>query len=85
MLVEIVQWESWIVQKNAMRLINSSKNKLNNKISWQKKKLVKHTLKRTLIREREKNPKIKWNEIELYSLFIFLVIRIVQSMHTFSI
>ena len=36
MLVEIVQWESWIVQKNAMRLINSSKNKLNNKISWQK-------------------------------------------------
>ena len=42
MLVEIVQWNSWIVlksvvSKSVVRLINSSKNKLNSKISWQKK------------------------------------------------
>ena len=36
MLVEIVQWDSWIVPKSAMGPMNNSKNKLNSKISWQK-------------------------------------------------
>ena len=36
MLVEIVQWDSWIVPKNVVGPINNTKNKLNNKISWQK-------------------------------------------------
>ena len=31
MLVEIVQWNSWIVPKSAMGLMNNSKNKLNSK------------------------------------------------------
>ena len=33
MLVEIVQWNSWILSKGAVKLINSNKNKLNSKIS----------------------------------------------------
>ena len=33
MLVEIVQWNSWILSKGAVELINSNKNKLNSKIS----------------------------------------------------
>ena len=36
MLVEIVQWDLWIVPKNAVGSMNSSKNKLNSKINWQK-------------------------------------------------
>ena len=44
MLIEIVQWDSWIIPKSAVKM-NSNKNKLNNKISWQKKKkLTKQTL-----------------------------------------
>ena len=31
MLVEIVQWDLWIVPKNIMKLINRIKNKLNSK------------------------------------------------------
>ena len=34
MLVETVQWDIWIVPKSAVRSMNSSKNKLNGKISW---------------------------------------------------
>ena len=33
MLVEIVQWDSWIVPKSAVGPMNSSKNKLNSKIN----------------------------------------------------
>ena len=36
MLVEIVQWDPWIVSKSAMKPMNSSKNKLNSQIPWQK-------------------------------------------------
>ena len=36
MLVEIVQWDPWIVPKSVVGPINNTKNKLNNKISWQK-------------------------------------------------
>ena len=33
LLVEIIQWDSWIILKNTVRLMNSRKNKLNGKIS----------------------------------------------------
>ena len=36
MLVKIVQWDLWIVLKSTVGPMNSIKNKLNNKISWQK-------------------------------------------------
>ena len=36
MLVEIVQWDPWIVPKSALGPMNGSKNKQNSKISWQK-------------------------------------------------
>ena len=32
----MVQWDPWIVPKSEMGPMNSSKNKLNSKISWQK-------------------------------------------------
>ena len=33
-LAKIVQWDPWIVPKGVVGPINSSKNKLNSKISW---------------------------------------------------
>ena len=33
MLVEIIQWNLWIVSKSAVGFMNSCKNKLNSKIS----------------------------------------------------
>ena len=33
MLVKIVQWDPWIISKNAVEPMNNSKNKPNNKIS----------------------------------------------------
>ena len=36
-VVEIVHWDQWIVPKNAMEPMNSSKNKLNSKKKTKKK------------------------------------------------
>ena len=47
-LAKIVQWNSWIVSKSAMRPINNTKNKLNSKISLTKISSAKRTLKVTI-------------------------------------